>query len=185
MGIVRVIAVSAGLGMLLSGCESMGSALGVGKSAPDEFAIVTKAPLTVPPDYALRPPKPNETRPERLSSAERTRQLLLGDQRAAPPSNGELALLQSIDAPNVDGNIRAILAAENGGRAEKDDSLANQLIFWRVSGGQIDDSDAPLRTEDAEAWLEQRQESIDSVTGGGDVVINQRKQRILNLPGVN
>jgi hypothetical protein len=170
--------------MLASGCSSVGKALGAGKNPPDEFAIVTKAPLTVPPDYALRPPKPGETRPEALSSSERTRQLLLGDASSAPPSEGELALLQRVDALNVDPNIRATLAAENGGRAGKDDSLANQLIFWKVNGDEIDDSDAPLRVEDAETWRAERMEAIEAVTGGGEVRIGERERRILNLPGV-
>lgn len=176
-----VLTVCAALPM--AACSSVGSAVGVGKNPPDEFAIITKAPLTVPPDYALRPPRPGETRPEPLSTSERTRQLLIGDSTSQPPSNGELALLQQLGATEVDGNIRAILDAENGGRAEKDASLANQLIFWRVNGGEIDDGEAPLRVEDADAWKEARQESIESVTGGGEVVI-KRDERILNLPGV-
>ena len=175
----KSMAVLAGSVLLVAGC----SALGGGKNPPDEFAIVTKAPLTVPPDFALRPPKPGETRPERLSTADRTRQLLLGDETTQPPSNGELALLQNVGALEVDQNIRAILAAENGGQADKDASFANQLIFWRFSGNDIDDSDAPLRVDSADAWKAERVQSIESVTGGGDVVIS-RDQRILNLPGV-
>lgn len=169
----------AGTAGLVSAC----GALGGGKNPPDEFAIVTKAPLTVPPDFALRPPKPGETRPEALSTSDRTRQLLVGDSSSQPPTNGELALLERVGALNVDNNIRAILAAENGGRAEKDESLANQLIFWDFQGNKVDDTSAPLRVEDSEAWLAQRQESIDAVTGGGEVVIAKDK-RVLNLPGV-
>jgi Protein of unknown function (DUF3035) len=41
-------------GLALSGCESTKSALGLNKVTPDEFRVVTKAPLIVPPDYALR-----------------------------------------------------------------------------------------------------------------------------------
>lgn len=177
------LAALAGSALLVTGCGSLGSALGSSKSPPDEFAIVTKAPLTVPPDFSLEPPKPGETRPERLSTADRTRQLLIGDESTAPPSNGELALLQSVGALEVDGNIRAILAAENGGRASKDESLANQLIFWTFEGDTIDDSDAPLRVENAEAWRAERHDTIEAVTGGGQVVIS-RDQRVLNLPGV-
>lgn len=171
------MAIMAGMVLAVAAC-------GTGKNPPDEFAIVTKAPLTVPPDYALRPPKPGETRPEALSTSDRTRQLLVGDASSQPPSNGELALLQEVGALDVDNNIRAILAAENGGRADKDQSLANQLIFWNFNGNEIDDSNAPLRVEDAEAWKAQRQESIENVTGGGEVTIS-RDQRILNLPGIN
>ena len=86
-------------------------------------------------------------------------------------------------ALDVDDNIRATLAAENGGRAQKSESLANQLIFWTFEDGQIDDSRAPLRVDNAEAWKAERHDSIEAVTGGGQVVIS-RDQRILNLPGV-
>ena len=48
----------AGAVFALVGCDSIRSAAGVSKSAPDEFAVVTKAPLIIPPDYNLRPPKP-------------------------------------------------------------------------------------------------------------------------------
>ncbi|MEM6650145.1 MAG: DUF3035 domain-containing protein, partial [Pseudomonadota bacterium] len=93
--------------------------------------------------------------------------------------------LQSVDALNVDDNIRAILAAENGGRAQKDASLANQLIFWRVNdNGEIDDSDAPLRVDDPEAWKSERLESIESITGGTPVSISRDEKGVLKLPGV-
>ena len=40
-----------------------------------------------------------------------------------------------------------------------------------------------LRVDNAEAWKAERHDSIEAVTGGGQVVIS-RDQRILNLPGV-
>ncbi len=42
-----------GLGLMgigLAGCESTRQALGMTKVVPDEFRVVTKAPLVVPPD---------------------------------------------------------------------------------------------------------------------------------------
>ncbi|WP_051881336.1 DUF3035 domain-containing protein [Parvularcula oceani] len=171
--------------MLTSGCASLGKALGTGKNPPDEFAITTKAPLTVPPDYALRPPRPGETRPEESSTSDRAREILVGDASTAPPSRGELALVQNAGALDVDRNIRAILAAENGGRASKIESLANQILFWRTDGNEIDDSAAPLRVDDQAAWMEERRRSIESVTGGAPVTIAEDDEGVLNLPGVN
>ena len=160
------------------------SALGGGKNPPDEFAITTKAPLVVPPDYALRPPKPGETRPQELSASERAQQVLLGDPSAAPPSEGEVLLLQKTGAVSADRNIRNILGAENGGRAEKDSSLANQLLFWNfLDDGSIDDSEAPLRVDDPEAWLAARRETIEKVVGE-DAQVEIEKKKALNLPGV-
>jgi len=168
---------------VLSGCAGFGRAIGGGKNPPDEFAVATKAPLVVPPDYSLRPPKPGETRPQELSASQRAQQVLLGDTGSAPPSQGEQVLLQKAGALGADGNIRNILAAENGGRGEKDRSLANQLMFWNFNGDEVDYSAAPLKVDDPEAWLAARREAIKSVTGGGQVVI-KKDSKTLGLPGV-
>jgi hypothetical protein len=155
------------------------------RAAPDEFAILTKPPLTVPPDYALRPPRPGETRPEELSTSQRTQQLLMGDTSTEPPSNGELAFIQAAGAMNVDPSIRAILAAENGGRSEKDASLANRLIFWNYNNNEVDDSAARLVVDDREGWLEQRRQSVESVIGEeASVTIVNDDKGVLRLPGV-
>ena len=165
-----------------SGC-GIGKAIGTGKNSPDEFAIATKAPLVVPPDYALRPPRPGEARPQELSPSERAAQVLLGDPSAAPPTEGEKAILQKAGAFRANANIRNLLNAENGGRGEKERSLANQLMFWQFIDGEVDDSAAPLRVDDPEAWLAERQRRIDDVIGEeGEVEI--KKSKALGLPGV-
>ncbi len=179
----RAVLGVAALGIVATGCASNGGALGSTKNAPDEFAVVTKAPLTLPPDFALRPPRPGDPRPQEKSPSERAKQLMLGDETKAPPSDGELALIQSAGALTVDSNIRAILAAENGGWAEKDDSLSNRVMFWRVNNGEIDYSAAPLKVEDPEQWLANRRKSIEQVTAGDQVIIS-KKNKVLNLPGV-
>ena len=43
--------------LILSGCA--GGAFGRGRG-PDEFAVARNAPLVVPPDFALTPPRPGE-----------------------------------------------------------------------------------------------------------------------------
>ncbi|MGV6801300.1 MAG: DUF3035 domain-containing protein [bacterium] len=183
VGSMRLMLVLGLSAITISGCASIGKTLGVGKTAPDEFAIVTKAPLTLPPDYALKPPRPGETRPQEASPSERAQQLLLGDETQTPPTPGELALIEEVGALNVDPNIRAILAAENGGRGYKEADLANRILFWRVAGGKVDDSDAPLVVDNPNEWHQARQISIEKVTGGQQVTIN-KTGKVLNLPGV-
>jgi hypothetical protein len=170
------------LGLATGGC-GIGKALGGNKNAPDEFAITTKAPLVVPPDYALRPPRPGERRPQELSPSERAQQVLLGDSTAAPPSAGEQMLLRKANALGADPSIRAVLDAENGGRGEKDRSIANQVMFWKFADGKVDDSAAPLRVDNPEEWMAAREQAIKAVTGEeGQVKIEQSKS--LGLPGV-
>lgn len=49
-----------GWALVLSGCASIGKALGVSKRPPDELQVVAKSPLSVPPDFNLRPPADEE-----------------------------------------------------------------------------------------------------------------------------
>lgn len=39
----------------LSACSGVKKTLGIEKSAPDEFLVTSRAPLTLPPEYDLRP----------------------------------------------------------------------------------------------------------------------------------
>lgn len=40
---------------VLSACSDMKKSLGIENSAPNEFMVTTRAPLTLPPDFDLRP----------------------------------------------------------------------------------------------------------------------------------
>ncbi len=179
---MRFAGAMAAIAVMTAGC-GIGKAVGGGKNAPDEFAITTKAPLVVPPDYALRPPRPGETRPQELSPSERAQQVLLGDASAAPPTVGEQLILRKAGALGSDGTIRTVLAAENGGRAEKERSLANQLLFWNFIGDEIDDSAAPLRVENPEEWLAARDAAIKAVIGE-EAEVEIKQSEGLKLPGV-
>jgi hypothetical protein len=48
----------------LGGCEGIRDSLGIGKHPPDEFQVVSRAPLSMPPDFNLRPPQPGVPRPQ-------------------------------------------------------------------------------------------------------------------------
>jgi len=63
--IVGVMA--AGFG--LAGCETMSDALGIGKSAPDEYAVAPRRPLVMPPDAELRAPQPGAAGPSEVNAS--------------------------------------------------------------------------------------------------------------------
>lgn len=50
-----MIAGLSGLAVLISGCSSFDTAIGKTKKAPDEFQVVVRPPLTLPPNFTLRP----------------------------------------------------------------------------------------------------------------------------------
>lgn len=89
----RILVAAVPLAMLmLAGCHSgpKGGVFASRKGVPDEFAVGRAAPLTVPPDFALVPPKPGQPRPQEADSSAQALNALFGGQR--PVSQGEAAL---------------------------------------------------------------------------------------------
>ena len=97
----------------LAGCESTKKQFDFSKKAPDEFAVVKRAPLEMPPDYTIKAPKPGAPRPQELSATEMAREAVLGEdaQRAIAQENGvsqgEAVLLQKSGATAASPAIRA------------------------------------------------------------------------------
>lgn len=138
-------------GIALSGCSSIRSAAGMNKAAPDEFAVVTKAPLILPPDYNLRPPRPgspplNQVVPTQVAQAS----LFSNDPAAVAStipgqfSQGEKLLIASAGAASISPTIRQQIAAENANLEASDPSFTDRLLFSTPTdkNGKPLDSDA-------------------------------------------
>ena len=64
--------------LALGACGTLRDRAGLGRVTPDEFLTVSTAPLSVPPEYGLRPPSPGQPRPQELAPESAARQILLG-----------------------------------------------------------------------------------------------------------
>jgi hypothetical protein len=113
-----------GMVLALAGCGGgdVRQALGIDRTAPDEFQVVTRAPLSVPPTYDLRPPRPGALRPQESTTRSMAEAAVIGGTNASPippGASGSLAeniLLQQAKATGATPNIRAQLDAENEAR---------------------------------------------------------------------
>jgi hypothetical protein len=74
--------------LLLPGCSDLRRSIGLEKTSPDEFAVESRAPLTMPPDFELRPPQPGAPRPQEKSSGQQARQVI---EQAGPGEPGKQA----------------------------------------------------------------------------------------------
>jgi hypothetical protein len=183
MSVNRVIVASALIAAAgLAGCQSAGKALGMSKVTPDEFRIVTKAPLVVPPDFALRPPSPGEPRPQELQPESAARTALLGVRESQVRSDGEKLLVAKAGAEKADPLIRYVVDDEFGDVAHKDKSFADRVMFWRGGG------DKPAATVDqdtpAPVDADSEQKRITGLIGDKPVVIQREQNKRLKLPGL-
>jgi hypothetical protein len=172
----------------LAGCQTTRQALGLQKVVPDEFRVVAKAPLVVPPDYSLRPPSPGQPRPQELQPESQARQALLGQRAAEQRSEGEKLLATKAGADNADPMIRYVVDDEFGSIAHKDTGFANWIVFWRRGKsatpppGSADQAGAGV-SQPIDAALEAQR--IQKLTGGRTVVIaRQSASPHVKLPGL-
>lgn len=182
MTLNRVILAGALLAAVgLAGCSSARGALGMTKVTPDEFRVVTKAPLVVPPDYSLRPPAPGQPRPQELQPESAARVALAGQREGEARSQGERLLVARAGGDRADPLIRYVVDDEFGNIAHKEQSFADRVMFWRDSSGgaSASGSEIPANVDPAA-----EQARINSVTGGGQVVIRSQPSRGIKLPGL-
>lgn len=91
--------------LLIAGCKSNDIA---DRKRPDEFAIGKQAPLVIPPDYALQPPRPGAPRPIGSDSQQQALEALFGPGVQLPPkSEIENKMLSDAQATRTDAGIRS------------------------------------------------------------------------------
>lgn len=185
MRLNRVLVATALLAAVgVSGCNSTRNALGMSKVTPDEFRVVAKAPLVVPPDYALRPPAPGEPRPQELQPESAARTALLGAREAQTRTDGEKMLVAKAGADKADPLIRYVVDDETGDLAHKEKTFADKVMFWKsgettaaTQAAAGDNVAAPVDAESEEA-------RVKALTGDKPVVIAREKRTRLKLPGL-
>ena len=151
------IILSAGLAIgMLSGCSSLGRT-----NSPDEFRVVKKAPLVIPPDYSLRPPAPGSGQPFEVDPTRAGTASAFGTDIGQSASVSERALVAAAGANAVSPVIRQQVDWEEARIIRKSQSLSDRVL--NSDGSEI--------------------EEADSATGGGDITIERGSGDRLKLPG--
>jgi hypothetical protein len=78
----------------------------LGRDRPDEFAVARNAPLVIPPDYALVPPRPGEPVPQGTDARTQALEALFGG--PAPRSDAERQILNEAGTGSVAAGARSV-----------------------------------------------------------------------------
>ncbi|MEK9679063.1 MAG: DUF3035 domain-containing protein [Rhodospirillaceae bacterium] len=185
----RLIGLVAGFAAmaLLTGCDETKRALGQTKESPDEFAVYERAPLSVPPEYTLRPPAPGAQRPQAVNPRDRAAQALGVQQKQADRSNvgqnvdlrslssGERAVLNLTGADRADPTIRDTVNKETSVLFEDSKSFTDKIVFWQSNpefGASVDPEKESKRIKEAQALGK-------PINSGAVPVIKRRKKALL------
>ena len=172
--------------LALSACEGVREQFGLTKQSPDEFRVVSRAPLSLPPDFTLRPPEPGIARPQEGTATQQARKAVfrLAQPKSQPlneqvktdgRSLGELSLLKAAGADKIDPGIRRAIDFETQQLNSESEDFIDALVFWR-------DKETPGRVVDATAEAKRLRENAalgKAVTAGETPTIERKSKALL------
>ncbi|MGC2414009.1 MAG: DUF3035 domain-containing protein [Stellaceae bacterium] len=117
--------------LVLPGCTGFRQAIGLDRVGPDEFAVESRAPLTIPPEFDLRPPQPGAPRPQEATAADKARKVI---DTAGPGEPGKQATTFKVPEGAIGG------PGPDASQQVGDQSLAKKLLGSNdsASGGAVD-----------------------------------------------
>jgi len=177
--------------VMLSGCSDIRANLGLERSSPDEFAVVTRAPLSLPPSYDLRPPRAGAPRPQEQTTTEQAEQTLFGRSNTGGSlvqtgqgnipvkisrsvSASEQGFLAKAGAATANSDIRAVLDKETAKKPASDKGVIETLEDFSAVKKQD-----PLIEPAAEAKRIRDNQKAGVAVTQGDVKQQESKQKTL------
>lgn len=132
----------ASMGLVLSACEGgeVRETLGITRDAPDEFVVVSRPPLSVPPEFDLKPPQPGAISPQE-STRTRARSAMLGSAAASgtkadtavegvsvsdAATSSDAVFFKKLKIDDADPEIRQVLGVDS--TKKPDTSKAKSLL---------------------------------------------------------
>lgn len=165
--------------LTLTACGEMRESLGLGRNQPDEFAVVDRPPLSMPPEFGLRPPAPGAPRPQEVNMSQRANDVLFPGNSSGQgeASDSEKALMTVTGATKADPNIREVVDREAAQKAVASKHLVEELLWWKPAEKPATTVDAPAEA----ARLKEAKDKGEPLNQGLTPVIEREKGGFLGL----
>jgi len=138
----------------------------MGRRSPDEFQVVRRAPLVVPPEYRLPAPGTPSPAQQSRSASNEAQTAVLGGLLVRPeaePSAAEVALLEDLPGEVVP-DIREIILTENTELTQLDESRFLFILDFQRRNMAAGSVDNPIDATVEASRLEEEGRSAKVVT---------------------
>ena len=186
---VAMMSLAGALVLSASACSNVRETFGLTKQPPDEFTVVRKPPLVIPPNFSLRPPATAglEQATDTTQTLGKAKQALFGQPSvtgttttagkatATAKSIGEQAWLTRAGVDKATPGIRNVILRETTLLEEKGRSFTERLIFWQKE-------QSPSQIVDAKKEADRLRQAAavgKSPTSGQTPIIQRRKRAVL------
>src|SRR5437762_1614075 len=109
---IRIRSIAAFGLVALTACSgnTVKTTLGLDRAAPDEFRVVSRPPLSVPPQFELKPPSATASAPNQLPADKQAQSVVLGSGKPVAETkagtSAESAFLKRAGADTADPKVR-------------------------------------------------------------------------------
>lgn len=172
---------------LIAACSGKAKdTLGLRRTAPDEFRVISNPPLSVPPEFSLRPPAEKGSSEQALNDADKeaNKQLLvqkeLSGKSGTQLTKGENAFLSMAKTTEANPAIKNILRRENGEEeaAKENEGIIDKLSTYSTKGKKVKPADVVNAKQEKERIVKNEEEGK-PITEGETPTIDPDKKSVL------
>ena len=170
--LIKIYFIPMSIVFLLYGCGEVKEKIGLIKKAPDEYQVYESKPLSVPPNFELRPPSEGA-----IGSEDDNKDILFSDKDETDENltlSDEILLIE-VGEKETKANIRKIINDENS-IEEVDKSLIDKIldfesVFEVKSNDQLEEIDPAKEKE----RIEKLEKEGKIIKGANDAVIIEKE----------
>jgi hypothetical protein len=165
----------------LAACSSgtVKDTLGLNRASPDEFRVMSRPPLSIPPDFTLRPPDATQAGPGQLPASAQAQSLVTGGAAPAKPTakttSADAEFLKAAGATQADPNVRHELVEENTVVQQKQEDSN----WWDILSTNPPKKDTVVNAGKEAERIETNSDSGKPVTEGDTPVVKDRDTGVL------
>lgn len=185
----QLIIISATL-IALAGCGEVRETVGLVNTPPDEFAVIDHPPLSMPPDFDLRPPRPGAQPVNSINPSTNAAKALYGDGKMETVkqqgvgslqmqtlSPSEQAIIGQTASDRADPRIRSKLDKEAGQQVVGNRRLLEAITFWKDP--KKDEQGTAVDAVEEKARLDKARRDGQPVTTGATPAIEKNNSVLI------